>query len=407
MSELINNREKRAQVLKELIKELHEGKTVEEVQHKFAEHFDGVSATEISAAEQALIADGMPVSEIQRLCDVHAAVFKGTIEEIHRPTTPDETPGHPVNTLQRENRAIERLLATVVMPNLPKLSDNDPEARVLLLDAFTRLREIDKHYSKKENLWFPYLEKYGITAPPKVMWGVDDEIRRMIKATRDMLAGSSKDGNEAIQVAETAEKVTEMIYKEENILVPMALDALKTADWGTIAAESGEIGYCLIKGVPGWQPAPTADDVAAADAATAVAAGDGNVHLPSGVFKLPELVAMLNTLPFDITFVDKDDTVKYFSESSDRIFARTRTIIGRKVANCHPPASVHVVEQIVDDFKTGRKDHEDFWIKMGGRYVYIRYYAVRGENGEYLGTAEVTQDIGPIQAIEGEKRLMS
>ena len=407
MSELLNNREKRVQVLKELIKELHGGKTVEEVQQKFADSFTGVTATEISAAEQALIAEGMPVSEIQRLCDVHAAVFKGTIEEIHRPAAPDATPGHPVNTLQRENRAIERLLATEIRPNLPGLSDNEPEARKAILDAFARLGEIDKHYSKKENLLFPYLEKYGITAPPKVMWGVDDEIRHKIKSTRELLAGNEADGQPAVKVAETLDKVTDMIYKEENILVPMALEALKAADWGAIAAESGGIGYCLIKAVPAWQPAPAAADAAEMDKAEAAATGDGNVYLPSGVFKMPELVAMLNTLPFDITFVDKDDTVKYFTEGRDRIFARTRTIIGRKVANCHPPASVHVVEQIVDDFKSGRKDHEDFWIRMGGRYIFIRYFAVRDENGDYLGTLEVTQDIGPVQAIEGEKRLMS
>jgi len=406
MSELINNRERRSQVLKELIHELHEGKTVEEVREKFAAEFEGVSATEISAAEQALIADGMPVSEIQRLCDVHAAVFKGTIEEIHKPSAPEEIAGHPVNTLIRENRAIERLIDTQIKPYQVKLADGDPDAQRALVQAFDRLLEIDKHYSKKENLWFPYLEKNGITAPPKVMWGVDDEIRQLIKDARAaLIAGSSSEA--AIKVADALEKVTEMIFKEENILVPMALDALKPAEWGAIAAAVSEIGFCLIKGVPAWQPELSADDETVQGEVTPAAPADGNIYLPSGVLKLQEMIGMLNNLPFDITFVDKDDTVKYFSEGKDRIFARPRTIIGRKVSNCHPPASVHIVEKIVDDFKSGRKDHEDFWIKMGPRYVFIRYFAVRGEDGEYLGTIEVTQDIGPIQAIEGEKRLMT
>ena len=405
MSELINNREKRSQVLKALIHELHEGKTVEEVREKFAAEFEGVSATEISAAEQALIADGMPVTEIQRLCDVHAAVFKGTIEEIHKPQTAEEMPGHPVNTLIRENRAIERLIDTQIKPNQARLADGDTVARQELTQAFERLLEIDKHYSKKENLLFPYLEKNGITAPPKVMWGVDDEIRQMIKDAH--VALSSGPANEAaVKIADAIEKVTEMIFKEENILVPMAMDALKPAEWGAIAAAVSEIGFCLIKGVPAWQPEPSATDDSAQPETAPAAPADGNLYLPSGVLKLQEMVGLLNTLPFDITFVDKDDTVKYFSEGKDRIFARPRTIIGRKVSNCHPPASVHIVEKIVDDFKSGRKEHEDFWIKMGPRYVFIRYFAVRDEKGDYMGTLEVTQDIAPIKAIEGEKRLL-
>ena len=115
---------------------------------------------------------------------------------------------------------------------------------------------------------------------------------------------------------------------------------------------------------------------------------------------------MLNTLPFDITFVDKNDQVKYFTEGKERVFARTRTIIERNVSNCHPPASVHIVEQIVADFKNGKKEHEDFWIQMGDKFVLIRYFAVRDKKGEYLGVLEVTQDIKQIQAITGEKRLV-
>ena len=133
----------------------------------------------------------------------------------------------------------------------------------------------------------------------------------------------------------------------------------------------------------------------------------GYVKLETGIFKVEELEAMLNTLPFDITFVDKNDVVKYFSQGKERIFARTKAIIGRNVENCHPPASVHVVEKIVEDLKAGVKDHEDFWIKMGDVYALIRYFAVRDAEGNYLGTVEVTQNIKPIQDIEGEKRLMS
>ena len=176
MSAEINNREYRQQVLKELISQLHDGKSVDEVKDQFAAVFGNVSAEEIAQAEQALILGGLPVGEVQRLCDVHAAVFKGSIEEIHQPSDPAKIPGHPINTLWRENRALE----TLIQDMQSKLSSG-ADAQSELKDGLTRLMEIDRHYSKKENLLFPYLEQYGITAPPKVMWGVDDEIRNELK----------------------------------------------------------------------------------------------------------------------------------------------------------------------------------------------------------------------------------
>lgn len=184
MSEVINNREYRQKVLKELIMELHDGKPFDEVKSKFERIFSGVSAKEISELEQALIMEGMPVTEVQRLCDVHAAMFKGSIEEIHRPTDPKDIPGHPVNTFFNENRAIEKLLDKI-RKEMEDFKHNDSKENALkLVTLFNELWDIDKHYSRKENLIFPYLEKYGITAPPKVMWGVDDEIRDLIKENK-------------------------------------------------------------------------------------------------------------------------------------------------------------------------------------------------------------------------------
>ena len=186
-------------------------------------------------------------------------------------------------------------------------------------------------------------------------------------------------------------------------MLPMLLEVMSQEDWKIIADESSEIGY-LYDNVPRWNPTI---EKAVSDSVNNANELYGTIKLPSGVFQLNELTHMLNTLPFDITFVDKNDKVKFFSEGSDRIFARTKAIIGRDVSNCHPPASVHVVQKIVEDFKSGKKDHEDFWIKMGSRYVYIRYFAVRDENNEYLGVVEITQNIKPIQEIKDEKRLMS
>lgn len=403
MSEQINNRQYRQQVLKNIISQLHQGKTVEEVKQQFEEAFGGVSATEISEAEQALIAEGLPVSEVQRLCDVHAAVFKGSIEEIHAAEDKSQIPGHPANIMKRENLIIEEIIDTKISPLLKKPPQEINTGE--LLSALEQLRQVDIHYLKKENLIFPYMERYGITGPPKVMWGVDDEIRAAIKEAISHLSERREITADYIEkVAAAVNSVKEMICKEENILLPMLMETLTQDEWKRISDESAQFGF-LIDDVPKW--APEKQQQAKPVQAEPQESHAGFITLPTGVLKVEEIARILDTLPFDITFVDKNDIVKYFSQGKDRIFHRTKAVIGRNVANCHPPASVNIVRKIVEDFKSGAKEHEDFWIKMGERYVFIRYFAVRSETGEYLGVLEVTQDIKPIQEITGEKRLVS
>ena len=396
MSGEINNREYRKGRLEDIIKKLHAGHTVDQVRGEFQEVFGQVSAEEISHAEQSLINEGMPVEEVQRLCDVHASIFEGSIEDIHS-SLPLEVPGHPAHTLKATNRALRKLLAE--MRALLPLSDE--VSRIALRQKTQRLLGIDSHYKIKENLFFPYMEKYGVTAPPKVMWGVDDEIRQSIRQAGALLEAGDADAMKSA-LEEALNRVAEMIFKEENILFPMMLETLSPDEWKLIADDSAEYGFCLIDA-----PRRTPESARAEKTGRAQAAAEGGVRFPTGALKPNEIVGLMDTLPFDITFVDRDGVVKYFSQGKDRIFPRTKAVIGRRVADCHPPASVHIVEKVVSDLKSGAKNHEDFWIKMGERYVLIRYFAVRDENGGYLGTLEVTQDIAPIRAIEGEKRLMS
>ncbi len=407
ISEFINNREYRQKVLKELIMELHGGKTVEEVKPRFQELIKDISTHEIAQMEQSLMMEGMPPEEIQRLCDVHASVFKGSIEEIHKPQKQEETPGHPVHTFRLENKEIEKLINERLKPDAESFGTDDTSGNLkALLKDIKELREIEKHYLRKENLLFPFLEKYGVTAPPKVMWGVDDEIRASMKEAEKLL--ESYDGNKRTvldKINEAVNRVSEMIYKEENILFPMALDTVSEDEWVKVAEGSEEFGYCLIKPKNVWKPARADVEQEARDEGEKPSRDNAYVRFDAGILTPEEINAMLNTLPLDVTFVDKSGSVKYFTQGRERIFARPKAIIGRKVENCHPPSSVHVVQKVVEDLMSGRKDHEDFWIKMGNKYVLIRYYAVRNADGEYLGTMEVTQDIRPIQEITGEKRL--
>lgn len=391
MSEVINNRQEK---LKELILKLHDGANLEDVKSEFKEHFESVSTAEISAMERSLVEEGMSPTEIQRLCDVHASLFEGSIEQIHHTSKPEHTPGHPIYTFRLENIKIKKMIEKEIYPILEKDFD-----REILLSMIGRLLEIDKHYARKENVVFPYMEKHGITAPPKVMWGVDDEIRNDLKS----LLRSSQNRTKEELIANTQaalKKVMDMISKEENILFPMILDTFSDAEWATISAQSKEFETSWVVNPPSYLPQLVIEKQ------QEEIIQSGSVPLSAGALTFEETNAIFNTVPFDMTFVGADDKVKFFTQGKERVFSRPLSVIGREVKNCHPPQSVHIVEKIVEDLRSGKKDHEDFWINFKGMFVHIRYYAVRNEKGEYLGALEVTQDIAPIKAIEGEKRLM-
>ncbi|WP_378956972.1 DUF438 domain-containing protein [Pelosinus sp. sgz500959] len=407
MSELINNREYRQRALKEIILELHQGKTVQEVKRKFDEIATGMDPAELSLIEQGLINEGLPVEEVQRLCDVHAAVFRDALEKNPQITV---AAGHPVGIFMAENKALQKLMDQEIKPILGELkqaSDDSEKAVALqLTEKLNLLWDVDKHYRRKEDLIFPFLEKYEITGPPKVMWGVDDKIRGLLKEAKKMAANYQASQKQQLidKMEELLAQIDEMIFKEEKIFLPMALETLSEDEWYQALVDSDEIGYCLVEPNQSWKP--SREDVNKDGINLSNEHSPGNIKFDTGVLSPEQIDLIYRHLPVDITFVDKNGVVKFFSATKDRIFPRTRTIIGRKVENCHPPASAHVVEKIVEDFKSGKKDHEDFWIKMGEKYVYIRYVAVRDKAGNFSGVLEITQDIKPIQAINGEKRIM-
>lgn len=188
--------------------------------------------------------------------------------------------------------------------------------------------------------------------------------------------------------------------KEEEILLPMCMDKLTDDDWYHVYQQTMEFGYCLCDPRDTWQPEGV-------EIGQVEYTSKNNIQLSTGSFSVEELSALFTTLPIDITFVDKDDKVKFFSLGPDRIFTRNRAIIGRDVRMCHPPSSVHVVEQILNDFKSGKENSAAFWINMRGKFIYIEYFAMRGTQGEYLGTIEFTQDLTHLRQLEGEQRLLS
>lgn len=407
MSDFIDHA-KRQEILKGLIQELHAGKSVDDVKETFARLIQDVGPEEIAEMEQSLIAEGMPETEVKRLCDVHVAVFRESLDA-QAQARPETIPGHPIHTFRAENRAAEKVL-TALQEAIDALKATPGAAQLeKARQELARLREYEKHYLRKENVLFPYLEQHNFSGPSMVMWAIHDDIRAGWKSLEQLLAAGPGDDPAAFQASldetfpplKTA--ISEMFYKEENILFPTALEKLSADEWLAIRAQESEVGYCYVK--PGHQWPPTAAAPTPLPVGAPVAAGE-LLHLDTGALTGQEINRLLIHLPVDITYVDKDDTVRYFSQAPERIFPRAPAIIGRKVQKCHPPASVHRVQRIIDDFRAGRRDVAEFWIQMEGKFVHIRYFAVRDERGEYQGTLEVTQDVTRIRTLEGERRLL-
>jgi DUF438 domain-containing protein len=406
MSELIDNAEKRKELLKHMILQLHEGIAPEAVKQQLIRLLGKVPYNDVVEVEQELINEGLPQEEVLKLCDIHTMALDGVLDHSEAKTAP---PGHPVHTFKEENRALRKEIQTLSQlyddiknsKSKDKLDDLFDEIH----QHFNALMDVEKHYLRKENLLFPFLEKHGVTGPPTVMWGKHDETRELWKGAVEALGASEgvtvDEGKAVVDLVlgPASKAVEDMIGKEEEILFPMCLDTLTDGEWLQIERQSIEYGFCLYDPKVKWRPEGV-------EIEQIVSEETDKVQLPSGSFDVEELTAILNTIPFDMTFVDKDDKVRYFTQGRERIFARSRAILGRNVRQCHPPSSVHVIEKILDDFKSGEEDHTAFWIAMGDRFIHIEYFALRNEDGGYLGTLEVSQDLTEKRKLEGEQRLL-
>jgi len=396
--------DKQKKVMKEIILELHKGLSLDEAKRKLEREVGSISSLEIAQVEQSLIDEGMSTDEIKKFCNVHALLFESSLQtELGK----GDNPGHPVQLFKAENREIEKITAAI-KDLVEAAGEKEPEHfRSKIKVLLEELKDIDLHYTRKEQLLFPYLERYGFMGPSQVMWGKHNEVRDLYKKALAGLNAATTQGEVKRFVEDylnlLIEEVDGMIFKEENILFPTSMEKLQIEDWIDILKESEQVGYAYIE-----QPEETSHLI---DNLKKVAAEEPTAHenlikLPSGELNPKQLMHILNTLPVDITFVDHDDVVRFFSENKERIFVRTRAIVGRKVENCHPPQSADKVEAIVKAFKEGTRDSAEFWINLKGKMIYIIFFAVRDENGRYLGTMEVAQDITALRELEGERRLL-
>jgi len=406
MGEIAENRKR---MLREIISQLHAGVPPHEVKERFRRFLESVSSEEIAKIEQELVNEGLPREEIQRLCDVHLAVFREQLEK----QKPEIAPENPIGILLEEHKILQQL-----SEKLKTSADMVQKAEDLscISEELTKLRRItadlldaEKHYLREENVLFPVLEKHGIAEPPAIMWMEHNQLREKKKQLNNLIENCNNIEFQSFkkQLGEAAKSLSDIlsshIFKENNILFPTALKVVTNGEWIEVKKEFDEIGYCCF--TPPHLTASASKEVRQKKI-EAPPAPEGVLQFETGSLSKEEAEAILDSLPVDISFVDANDAVKYFNKAEKRIFVRTKAVIGRKVQLCHPQKSVHIVNKILEAFKTGKKDVAEFWITMNNRLIHIRYFAVREKNGKYLGTMEVTQDLTDIKKIEGQKRLL-
>lgn len=400
ISSVTKTTEGRTEQLKSYLKRLGAGENLESIRADFVEHFSDVEASEIMRAEQELLAEGTALTEVQKLCDVHSALFHGSTREenifntekaveasLKKETVPQADysnkhekaaalaalSGHPMQTLTQENNVLKSLL-TEAKEKLVNKENLD--------DALIKIRDIAIHYAKKGDLLYPHLKvKYSISGPSDVMWTVDDEIR-------DELAALVKDTirNEAWtqRVQTVLQRAEEMIYKEANILFPICAVNFNEDEWKHIYQDFKDYAVCFGVEREVWEEAEKVKK--------AVPQIADEVVMPGGHMTVEQLTALLNTIPMEISFIDADNINRFFNEGS-KVFERPGMAIDREVFSCHPPKIEPMVRAIIDDFRNNRRDSVPVWMEKNGRTMLVTYMAVRDKKKNYFGTVELVQDM--------------
>jgi len=394
MSEYINNSEQRVESLFKFSQGILKGEDGSELLQKYSEALQHITPHDMLAMEEKQLKMGINPALIKEKIE---KVMNVIYDHLKKYEWQKPSKGHPLYYYMLENRELEKLLDKI---------KKDLQARDLtgLKKKVKALFIMDRHYIRKENVLFPYLEKnWENCRPLTVMWSIHDDIRLKLKEIQALLENSDEFTPQLFKViGDLFFLMYGMIFKEELVIFPIAMETLSSIDWKMMGEQSYEIGFSYIAPIPKFDINPTLTEFSRDQVETSRTM----FKTDTGHLDLDQLVSIFNTLPLDITFIDENDEVAYFSNPKDRFFPRSPAIIGRKVQNCHPPESVHVVEKILNSFKNKERDEALFHINIRGKFILIRYFAVRGKTGEYLGTLEVSQDITEIRSLQGDKRLL-
>ncbi|WP_117178878.1 DUF438 domain-containing protein [Mariniflexile rhizosphaerae] len=312
------------------------------------------------------------------------------------------TEGHPVKVYYTESALIQDLIL--------ELKDVNPiEDFQKYLNIFNQLTTIEKRFARKENQLFPYLEKHGWEGPSQGMWSFHDNLREQIKLLNNY--NVKKDIEKIIEnIPYLLNGIERLLTIEDIRLFPNAMELITEEEWKDFYIGDEEIGW-MLKEKPTPYPAVAKEeaylhpsqDHSQRDLSFSL---ENTFHYDEGYMTPEQVNLLLSFLPVDITFVDENDKVIFYNRGNDRVFARSKGIIGREVRFCHPPKSVNMVLRIVEEFRLGTKDVAEFWFNFKGRIIHIRYFAIRDKNKTYKGVVEMSQDVTDIQKLEGEKRLL-
>ncbi len=393
------------ELIKSYLKRLGDKEDLESVRADFVKNFTDVDSLEIMKAEQELMNEGTPIEEVQKLCDVHSALFHGCTTHEQRPQIKIDkqalesavngantkenkidiliaTEGHVLYTFTKENDNLATLLSTT-KSKIEKQEDVTNELK--------QLREVSIHYAKKGDLLYPLLKvKYDISGPSNVMWGVDDEIRMTLS---ELEKEDNHNAEWYQKLTDVAIRMEEMVYKEANILFPICVEHFTDAEWQQIYRDSKDYSECLGVKKLIWQEGEiSTENISVNTSNISVITENNKITMPGGYLTVEQLTALLNTIPMEITFVDAENINCFFNEG-EKLFKRPSMAIGREVFSCHPPKIEVMVRQIIDDFRNNRNSRIPIWMEKEDKTMLVTYTAVRDRNGKYLGTVELVQDM--------------
>lgn len=393
MSEFTNHKTKRVEKLVELFRLVIQEEMTSELVANYQQVIDLAGPADVIEVVDQLVQLQIPMPHLKKGINKALNLLNKALQEFPY-TAP--TSGSFSDCMIQNNTQID-LRLKAIRPLLKEINQGNHLVKNELRDKFNDLSRIDLHYQIKENVFFPLVEKHLPNYRClQVMWSFHDDIRRNLKEVIQLLGSEDFDLKRFNRLSgDLFFNIYAIKFREERILFPIISGIIPEKELNTLIPESLEIGFPFIS-----------PEILSETTDSATSELSGEVDLKTGYLSAEQIRLIFNHLPVDITYVDENNKVKFYSTPEKRIFRRTNSIIGRDVKNCHPHESVHVVEQIVEAFRNGEKDKASFWIQMKGEFILIQYFAVRDEQGSYKGVVEVSQEITEIRNIQGEQRLL-
>ena len=384
----------------------------DEALKRLREEVKAMTPQDIAMAEQQLKDCHLEIIGDKKKIQDMIALFEEILVK-NEETLPKE---HPIARYLAENAILKKILLEIEdLVQYPVIKNQ-------WFALYDRLARFRIHLSRKQNQLYPALEKKGFDRPTVIMWTLDDYVRDSIKEARSLLENGKEEAFIEKQTELVAD-IRDLLNKEESILYPTSLQLLTEEDFAYMGSGDAEIGFAWIDVSADDQKRET--EKGHTTGASLLSDGDfgkdlakllgkygfssrekEELEVSTGHLSLEQINLIFKHLPFDISFVDENELVKFYSDTAHRIFPRSKNVIGRDVKNCHPRSSVHLVEEIIQKFKNKEEDSVDFWINKEGTFIYIYYAAVRDEEGNFRGVLEIMQDAYRIRNLEGSRTLL-